>query len=323
MYNIKDLVKVVNSKEFVKAATEAYHFIMSDENDYQLGLTDFLSQLKANCIKMFMEAKNDGEKAQLYTAAVKGDVFFMDITEIFECDDICNAKLGDFIHKATIRRIKDSTEHFEDPMYDELSEYDSKIAKIIKGINSYMTIGELKRGNYLAPCNYRFNPKEIRAIENVKMTAVVNRLIHNLYDERELYGNYRCKYDEIPEDDVLKRFAFHTDKSNPAIEIVFEDGTIVNYLEGDIRVKAYKYQDLVTYTKLCIIKQYEFIASTEDGVVEVKDFDDELLLKAVEAVFPMVYCHLDDLDEVYTRKMIEGSKKEQNKLKQLIKQYNL
>ena len=59
MYNIKDLVKVVNSKEFVKAATEAYHFIMSDENDYQLGLTDFLSQLKANCIKMFMEAKND------------------------------------------------------------------------------------------------------------------------------------------------------------------------------------------------------------------------------------------------------------------------
>ena len=323
MYNIKDLVKVVNGQEFRKAAKEAYYFIKADTEEYELSLNDFISQLKARYIEMFLKSRNDGEKAQVYNAAKTGDVYFVNITEIFECEDISNARMGDFIQKATIKRIRKEAKNLDDPMYEELSAYDRKISKIIKKTNEYITIKELKMGNYQCPCNYRLTQKEIRAIENVKLTVPVNRLIHLLYDDLEMFGHYHCKYDEIPEDSVLKMFAFHTNKSNPGIEIVFEDGTIVNYLEGDIRVKTYRYQDLIAYVKLCIIKQYEFIANTEYGLVEVKDFDDELIKKAVEVVFPMAYCHLDELDEVYTKKMIEKSKEEKEERNQLIKKYNL
>ncbi len=116
MYNIKDLVKVVNGQEFRKAAKEAYYFIKADTEEYELSLNDFISQLKARYIEMFLKSRNDGEKAQVYNAAKTGDVYFVNITEIFECEDISNARMGDFIQKATIKRIREESKNLDDPM---------------------------------------------------------------------------------------------------------------------------------------------------------------------------------------------------------------
>ena len=141
--------------------------------------------------------------------------------------------------------------------------------------------------------------------------------MHELYDVEGMLWPY-CEYEDIPEDSILKRFAFHTDESNPLFKIIFEDGTIVEYLFGDLRVLPYKYQDMITLTKLYMTKELQ-----DNDIFDTMSIPKEDFIMLVRISANRSQAILNTLSTVYTKRMIDDSKKEIEGIKELVKEYNL
>lgn len=323
MPTIEDLIEAVNSVEFQDAVERIYDTLYESFNLKDYDVDTFTSFFKAYYIIEFKKADTRQEKTKLINEAATGGVYSEDAYWLFDTLTTSNATIGQVIDEELVMYLRYLNKYLKDLRYEDLTKRDEKIKQIVKEINGYFTIEEIKNGNYTAQYGYKLNKKEIKSIEYTQMTACLNKLIHNLYDERNILGDNRCLYDEIEEDNVLKRFDFHTDRINPEFEILFDDDSIIRYYKGDIKVRPYKLDDIIKYIKLYIIESYEKLGDRQKELIQIKDFDDELLKETVCMVFFRVYTDLNDLEDVYTKKMIDASKKELEAVKQLCKKYNL
>lgn len=317
MNNIKELIKDLKSEDFIASAKESYYFLTSEKEENKVSFEEYISALRGLFIDKFITAISEEGINYIMNAAQNSDIFAVDANGIFKLVEATKAKIGDLVEKDYLKKIRDITDYQDEPLYDDLSKYNNVIVKYIKDIHFYYSIRQIKMGNYKAEANYRLSQKEIRMITNVRMIGPINRIIHANYDINDFLWPC-CDFDEIPEDSVLKRFAFHTDKENPLFKIVFEDGTIVEYLYGDLRVLSYKFQSLLTLIKLNIVKILE-----ENKIYDVEFLEKEDLIKVLVHATNIAQATLNTLTEVYTRKMIDDSKKELEDIKELVKEYNL
>jgi len=317
MNNINELIKNLKSDEFTEAAEESYLFLSADKEEPTVRFEEYLSALKGLFVDKFITAIDTDEMNYIMNAAKNSDIYAVDANSVFKLLETTKAKMGDVIEKDYFKQMMEITEYKYEPMYDDLSKYNNIITNIIRKSLCFHGIKQIKMGNYKAPGDYRLSQKEIRMLENVKMIGPINRIIHDLYDNEGIFWSY-CEYDEIPEDSVLKRFAFHADKPNPLFKIVFEDGTIVEYIEGDPRVLSYKFNDLVALTKLNIVEDLEENNIYDINSLEIQDFVAEALLAVSRA-----NNILSTLEDVYTKRMIETSQRELEGIKELVKEYNL
>lgn len=317
MNNIKKLIKALKSDEFLDATKESYYFLTADRTEPKVSLEEYVLALRGLFIDEYITAKNEEEMNYIMQAAINCDIYAINATDIFKTCEASKAKPGDVVELDYFKQRIDIAEYQDEPMYDDLSKYDSIIAKIIKKEHCFYSIKQIKRGDYVGPRDYRISQKEIRTIENVKLIKPLNRLIHDLYDVTGVLFNY-CEYNDIPEDSILKKFAFHTDKENPLFKIVFEDGTIIEYLEGDIRVLSYRYQDLLVLTKLHMVQELQ-----QNGIFDVDSLTKKEFIREVIISSNMSKGVLNTLEDVYTKRMIDNSKKEIEGIKELVKEYNL
>lgn len=323
MPKLEDLIDAVNSVEFVDAAEKIFYLLSQrfDLKDYDRDL--FVSYLKASFVIEYKISESDTEKEKLIMEASVGGIYPEDAYWIFDTLSVSKAKIGQVINEVLVKKLRRLNKYINDSRYETLSKKDDVIREVVKEVNGYYTIDEIKSGNYIGQANYRLSEEEIKALEYTKMTACLNKIIHDLYDERRIIGYNICSYDEIEEDNVLKKFDFHTNKTNPEFEIIFDDESIIRYRRGDIKVKPYTFDDIIKYVKLYIIDSYEKLGEIKDEIIAIKDFDNELLKEMVCMVVFELFYDLDELEDVYTKKMIDASKKELDKVKRLCKKYNL
>lgn len=317
MNNIKDLIKALKSDEFLDATKESYYFLTADRKEPKVSLEEYVTALRGLFIDEYITAKNEEEMNFIIQAAINADIYAVNANDIFRTLETSKAKPGEIVELDYFKESIDITEYQDEPMYDDLTKYNDIITRIIKKEHDFYTIKQIKMGNYKGPRDYRISQKEIRTIENVKLIKPLNRLIHDLYDVEGVYTTY-CKYSDIPEDSILKRFAFHTEKANPLFKIVFEDGTIVEYLKGDLRVLSYRFQDLLELTKLHMVQNLQ-----KNGIFEIDSLEEKEFILEVIMASNTSKGVLNTLEDVYTKRMIDHSKRELESIKKLVKDYNL
>ena len=306
MNNINELIKSLKSDEFSEAAEESYLFLSADQEEPTVRFEEYLSALKGLFVDKFITAPDTAKMNYIMNAAKNSDIYAVDANSVFKLLETTKAKMGDVIEKDYFKQMMEITEYKYEPMYDDLSKYNNIITNIIRKSLCFYGIKQIKMGNYKAPGDYRLSQKEIRMLENVKMIGPINRIIHDSYDNEGIFWSY-CEYDEIPED-----------SPNPLFKIVFEDGTIVEYIEGDPRVLSYKFNDLVALTKLNIVEDLEENNIYDINSLEIQEFVAEALLAVSRA-----NSILSTLEDVYTKRMIETSQRELEGIKELVKEYNL
>lgn len=268
------------------------------------------------------------------------------VGEFIKCLNALKANIGDPVHETALYKLKELEQYEKEDIYKKISQENNRIAKIIKEYYGYVTIGELKAKCHDEPRGGKFfkeyivSEEEIKLIEAVKKCPVPNQMAHLIYDTRK-NNEYHCDHEIRSESDALKQLLVSTNKDSPRYNIIFEDGTIVCYNEGDIRVRPYKFGQVLRYTKLFFAKNYEtmlnaytnpliFSINMEDGSIsitndsEVFEFEPDSEFVTQQMVinsFINVINMLNDYEDVYTKKIIEDSKQDLEKAKELTKKY--
>lgn len=318
MNNIIDLIKNIKTKEFVDKTNELYKSFNSGKVHIKVSFEEYLSAIKGTFIDLYIAATDEEDMNYIIEAAKKNNISAVDAEGIFKKLEATKSKTGELVEKDYLENtINMMSEYQYETIYDDLSKYNGFISNIIKKYHTYYDIRKIKYGDYEGPVDYRLSKSEIEKIELVKPLGPLNRVIHDLYDVEGILWSY-CEYEDIPEDSILKRFAFHTNESNPLFKIIFEDGTIVEYIFGDLRVLTYKYQDMLTLTKLYMTKELQDNNIFDIGLVPKEDFINLTRMCANKS-----QAILNTLGTVYTKRMIESSKKELEGIKELVKEYNL
>lgn len=317
MDDIDELIEALKSDDFIEAAEESYYSHTKNKEDSNVSFEEYIYTLRGLFIEEYICAITEEEIYYIMESLKNSDVEAVDANSIFKLIEATKSKIGDLVEKDIIKELEKMSDYKDEPIYNELSKYNKDIAKYIKKENFYYSIKQIKMGNYEMGINYRLSQKEIRMIENVKMIGPINRIIHANYDTNDFLWPY-CEYNEIPGDSVLKRFAFHTNEENPMLNVIFEDGTIVEYLCGDLRVPSYNFQSLLVLTKLNIVK-----ILNENEIFDMKEISKKEFKQVLDLAIGISLDDLSALDEVYTKKMIDDCKQELDDIKQFAKDYNL
>ena len=327
---IIDALKDKNNKEII---TSYYKDLKEYLNKEFQEMDDSLlvSYLMAHIVNLY-EAEDDLGK-QIFINRINNGFTIIDFMNDF-VDKIngSKAELGDRVKPEVIPELMELKNYKATDVYKELSKSNKEIAKLIKEKHGYFTMSELKKKAKEEPPEGVFKPyiiseDELHIIECTKEYGVFNQLAHLLYDEKKGY-RYCCDHEINCEEDELKRLLVNTKHNNPRFDILFNDGTIIEYYRGDIRKKPYNFKQVVILTKLYYAKNYKemkekyekamYISSTNNDSVSY-----QLGRNMVIDSFLKVIDLLDAYEEVYTRKMIDDSKKEFIKIQETAKKYNL
>lgn len=317
MNNIKELIKDLKSNDFLMALEEVYNFNSADKETPNVKFEEFTSAIRALFVDEYITARDDDELKNILYAAEYSDIYAVDADSMYKLLETANSKIGEVIAKDYFKETMYILDNRFDSMYEDLSNYNNVIANYIKNEYCYFTIKQIKMGNYTRPVDYSISQKEMRALENVKFLGPVNRLIHSIYDVDGIPWKY-CEYDKIPKDSILNRFAIHTNKENPLFKIIFEDGTIVEYILGDFRVLPYKFQDILQIAKCLIVEELK-----ENDISYIEKIDKSELGEEIKNKSNRAISLLNLLREVYTKKMIDTANRKVEDIKQLVKEYKL
>ena len=322
------LIELLNREDYTAIMTEMYSSIKVCLNEELRKIDDetMVSYLKAYCVYC-CDNKSSARLQELYLFSLNmGFALVGVLSEFVDQMNAMTAKIAEPVNKERIDDLERLLKYKDDNIYKELSKSDKTITQMIKKVGCYITIKELKKGTYQKRDNYTISEEEIKAIEKVKQHPELNQLAHSLYDEKTAYS-YKPNHEIKDDDDILKKFLIYTNKNNPQYNIVFNDGTIVNYFEGEIRVKPYKMQHILLFTKLfyaanhnSMKKFYMIIDNVADtDFSEPSKLGAELLVSSISNVLII----LRSLEEIYTKKMIDNSKEMFVKLKKITKEYDL
>ena len=237
-------------------------------------------------------------------------------------------KIGDRVDQKLPETIKELEGYKDSNVYKELSKDNNKIARIIKEYHGYLTLKELKSKCHEESNDgeYIVSEEEIKIIEATKNYPIPNQLAHLIFADRKEW-DYHCDHEIKNENEALKSLLVSTNKSNPKYDIVFDDGTIVCYKAGDIRVRAYNFKQVLRYTKLYCARNFDKMSLFFDDPKNSKRFDAETPENKGKQFIIQSFIRtrglLADYECVYTKKMIEDAKTNLDKVKELTKKYDL
>ena len=326
MDEIQRLINLLNKNEYTELLRNMYKKAKEMLKPKWQDIDDeiMLSYLKAYCVSMCLDIPEERQRGIFVVSIELGYAFVVVCSSFIDQLNTSEAKMSELVNAEVLDDFKDLSRYINHPIYKELSKSNKAIARIIKEYHKYLTIEEIKNGKYLhSECNptgYKLTGNEIQMIDRANKFKNLNSLAHMLYDEKGIV-KYNCDYNIHNEKEVLKKFLMPTNACNPEYDIIFEDGTIVNYFMGDIRIKPYKFQDVLTYTKLFYASHFN----------EMKDFfrvkDNKISADVATKMIKSSYVNISQmfyaLEDVYTQKMIDNSKEEIVKMKRIVKEYNL
>ena len=326
MDELDRLIHILNGEEYHELLKNMYLAHKNSLNAKWQNIEDdtMVSYLKAYCVAMYMDIKDERQKELFIVSITLGYALLAICPAFIGQLNTAAAKMAELINTEVLDDLKELSKYSNHPIYKELSKSNKVIANIVKEQHRYLTIEEIKNGKYLKngcnPTGYKITGKEIEMLDRAEKFKKLNVLAHLLYDEREIV-KYKSDYNINNESEMLKKFLMPTHANNPEYDIIFKDGTIVNYFMGDIRIRPYKFQDVLTYTKLFYASHYEKMKeffNVKENDISI-DIAKQMVKSSFLNVIEMFYC----LEDVYTKKMIDNSKEKVLKMKKLVEDYNL
>lgn len=331
MKTIEDLKKLFQSEIFKEAASDYYarkeRFLDDKWKDPEL----FIQYLKAAILDKYSKC-DELEKEELLEElsydAIEPELDINIISMMNTSVNDNNRDLNDE-DKDFLLSLK---EYIDNPLYEELSNHDEKITELIVKTNGFSFMKDIERDkkSNFGRREYVFDEEEINTLKKAKAASSILTEIHSKYDENVGYEKQVCNYDAI-EDEKLKKYAYHTDKDNPEFEIIFDDGTIMNYYMGDIRFKPFNFETVLKLTKLSYISLFyndnqneiQKVLCPFDNSIDPYDMDSEDFEDNIFVAFTSVYCKLYGYDSLDSDNMVKNAKDQISKMNKLILKYNL
>lgn len=322
------LLIMLKDPKYSDMLAEMYTSIKFSLNEEWQSVNDevMLSYLKAYCLYC-CDNKSNARQQELYLFSLNmGFPIAGVVSEFVDKMNTVSALVGETVNKDRIKDLKRLLDYRDTNTFYELTKSDKTIIKTIKQVCGLITIKELKEGKYQKKNDYEVTPEEIETIEKVKAHPELNQIAHTLYDEKKSYY-YKANLKKANEDDIIKNFLITTNKNNPEYNILFNDGTIVNYFEGELRVKPYKLQHILLFTKLFYAANYDSMKSFYLLIDNIGNTDysapskigKELLMSSISNVIII----LRSLEEIYTKKIIDDTREMFVKIKKIAREYDL
>ena len=317
-----------------------------------------ISHIKAYIIKTYEEIEDDEEKTRFINIVndpeieksriIDVTIFHILIQNFIKSLNSLKSKIGDRVNRHIIDDLKELEKYKTKDIYKELKKENNKIAQIIKDYHGYVTFNELKEKSHDEPYyvdgyqEYVISEEELKIIEATKKYPIPNQMAHLLFDTRK-NCEYHCDHEIKSDKEILKKLLVSTNKCSPRYDIVFDDGTIVCYNEGNIRIRPYNFKQLLRYTKLYLAKNYDTLLDSYENplnisfdidsdffdfgpTIEPTDFEsnsDEVARQMIINSFIHAHDMLIDYEDIYTKEIIDESKKELVKVKEITKKYDL
>lgn len=337
------------------AYIEEKHNLHEDFQDIDEDL--MISHIKAYIIKAYEDIEEEVER-ELFLDLIREPgimengiidvtIFHTLIREFIRSLNSLKSNIGDRVNKSVIYNFKELERYKTTSIYKGLRKSNSKIAQIIKDYHGYFTLKELKEKANEEPIGkgiykeYIISEEELKIIEAVKECPSLNQISHLLYDTRK-NCEFHCDHEIRSDSDIFKKLLVYTKKDNPRFNIIFEDGTIVCYNEGDIRIRPYNFKHLLKYTKLYFAKNYDYMLNIYENPLTINFNIDSELFEFGPTIEPTnieankeeiarqmiinssnhVLDMLIDYEDIYTKKIIDDSKKELVKIKEITKKYD-
>lgn len=335
MSELRIFINLLNSN---KVEEMLYEYYLVHEDNLSERWQDeerFTRYLKAFYVERFNNAPQ--EIKSLLIEELKDEDLNVGVVESFvEIIRSSEATVRSTIDGADSSELQELEELNEDAVYEKLDDMHDWVRGLVIEHNNFLTIEQLKSGQYFLPMGYRLDEHEIRMIECSRYMIPVINLVHMHYDvlSDAFDETTTCDYSSI-EDDVLRSIIPHTDKDNPEVDVILDDGTMVNYYKGDIRIYPCTFSKLVYYIKLMFVDNYyngesnpllKLVLEEEDSTCLDTDFD-EMTEEQFERLFQFAIDMTTDicksLMHVYSKKMIKESKKKVKELRELAIKYNL
>lgn len=336
-----ELIKLLKSKRITDSILDMYRTykgeVLVDVSDKEM-----VSYIKSLIIDEYMNGSEEIKKCNMDLLSVG----FIDNRFVYTAIRHINAskaKVNDQITpvpvKSLLSYIGKSKESIKDPIYESLSKYNKQICNSIcsaKEIN-IVPITKVESGDYSLPLFYKLDDEEINKIRQAGILKKLIFSVHSLYDEEQgELGKTKCNYNLI-QNEVIRRLVPHTNKRNPEINVLLEDGTIVNYFNGDIRVKPYNMSELIMLVKLAYTSHYhrgllidpkemeEALYLLSHGEIDFNfDMtDDEVFSENIRLIAYTIYRLIDDMDQIYSKRMIEQANEEITRSNELALKYEL
>ena len=329
------LIKVLNSDSFYERLHEKITMMEEfNADNIPEGWEDkdkYIQYYKAFCLYQFENKYTSPAGKEIYVKRFEQGQFECNISDFKLLIKAVSSDFGDLIYEDS-EFNEMLSEYFDDPLYDRLSEYDKEIAEKVIEYGDFKLIDDLKKGNYSFPYSddYKLSDEEIECIEKAKESLVLGSLIHLTYDECHPDGNFYPSFNKVNSSNP-----FYTGKSSPEMNILFNDGTIMYYYNGHIRIKDIKFSDFISFVKLFFVLNYreDFLGDmlgdeSETGLetdFETMDnlFENKSFLLQLEEAFNDAYGRILVMDDRFSKKMIDDSNKSYSRLKELIKENKL
>lgn len=291
-----------------------------------------ISYLKSFILIEYDSITNKYEKKK-FAIDIKQGCFQLLLEKFIKSINGSTAKMGDIVNKEVIVELKELLKYKDREIYKKLSTVNRKISKIIADYQGFLSINYLKKKaeenkGVKSYFEHIISEEELKIIEKTKeVDFLQNQIAHMLYDEKDYYYYY-CNPNINSEEDTLKCLLISTNENNPRFNIVFDDGIIMEYHMGYIRMKRYTFKQVVEYTKLYFTKNFDQMlkdyTNQNNNILYGAPMTKEKLIRDMLInSYTYVRDMLDAYDDIYTQKMINDSKKELTKIKKTAKQYHL
>ena len=235
MDKLRLFIKLLNSKQTKELFVEFYNDNAECISSKWRDETRFITFLKAYFLDRYLES-SDNTKDLLFNELKDGDLNVGILEPFIDLIRGSEANVNDNLEGVELTEFSELYEYLDDPIYEFLSSNNKYIRDFTIRNNGFIPLAILESGNYYVQGNYKLSKKEISTIKFAKLMAPIISLVHSKYDELDTFDERTiCNYNAI-EDEQLKKLVPHTDNDNPEIEVLFPDGTIINYFKGDIRL---------------------------------------------------------------------------------------
>lgn len=324
MYSIEDLIYLLETDRFDRLAREKY---TENKDKIEIQFQDeemFISYLKGLYIDMFTKI-NNGDKEKILLQLNFGGICVEYVDLLIELMN--RAADNPFFSEPEIEELKDLKKYENDALFEALSKRDEEIKKfaLVTTFTPIEKIEEAVREN---------NPVG----EGIKITDEILSMIKrtvNIETSKKTYFTYFSKevselYSEIG-NDILTKIALDLNLKAPEINILFEDGTIVNYKKSGIKVRPYNFDTVIYYAKLELISMYRNPNTSLSGLIvgqintpeDLEKMPEKEFIQKLGWPFGDALKKLNKYEEEYNKKLLEDPSSRIKGIKKLVNKYNL
>ena len=340
MDNYTRLLNFLKSEDFKNFIYENYSEYINKLNQELRNPDVFMSYCRAFIIDAYYMIDDD-KKNTFVNKIIKKGLLETEIEYLTFRLNACSAKPNDHINKESKKFFAELEPYKDSIISKSLSQYREEIFNMLSEEMRVYTIKQIKDGDYEIlerdsdgrMSEIILEDSEIKTIEAAHKAGELFDLGHILYDDIKyvkrpsILGGFvidnliTCDYEKADNDGV-GNIVFNTLKDRPRYEldIVFEDGIIMQYHQGNIKKKPYTIDQMMTYIYADVTKILKELGFDENNISSI---DSDTLMSTIEDACIEVCSQSDFLEEIYSKKMISDSKKYVKKLIKIAKEENL